>query len=137
LRFNQIKRSKGQRRVRGGFTLLETLIAFSILMVVLGTVYATAISMTRRSHSANDRRALSELAYSVLTEFTTTYPNMPSRGTFGSIYQWDVTETSYPVDGSEQLIGARYLEIEARVWRMQAPEIQQSIRTLLAIRATP
>ena len=61
MRFNQIKRSKRQRRIRGGFTLLETLIASSILMVVLGTVYATAISMTRRSHSANDRHALGQI----------------------------------------------------------------------------
>lgn len=122
------------RQKNTGFSLLETLIAFAIFTVVLGTVYSSLNSMAVRNTKVDRKLALTELAHAVLTEYTVTYPEMPQRGKVGELYEWAVISRPYEVEGDSSIIAAEYLEIEVQAWVSSLPDRRQTLRTLLAVR---
>jgi len=75
-----------------GFTLIEVLVAFSILSLTLAAVFALLSSGTRSTHISDEYSKAVVLAESKVAELGITEPLRPGtlRGRFDSSYQWEL-----------------------------------------------
>jgi len=75
-----------------GFTLIEVLVAFSILSITLAAVFALLSSGTRNTRISDEYSQAAVLAESKLDELGITEPLRTglSKGRFDSTYQWEL-----------------------------------------------
>lgn len=70
-----------------GYTLLETLIAFAIAVMVIMSLYNGAFSQMRQTGRSWSDYQISEIAHGILTEAYVT-KNYPTSGDFDGRYFW-------------------------------------------------
>jgi prepilin-type N-terminal cleavage/methylation domain-containing protein len=130
-------RSAG-RAFRRGFTLLETLIAFSIVALIVGGLAGLFAWATAQQDSRLRRLLLAEFAVSVLEEHVATYPLMPISDTAPGGWSWAIAEEKVVPDQVTALqTQITYLQLTARVWQDAKPDLTMTASTLLAIRTSP
>jgi len=88
LRFERPSHSRA-----AGFTLLEAMLAFTMLGMVLATTYSLSVRSMRQQIDARQQYELTAMAHAVLTEYILTYPAMPTSGTYKNMWDWKITET--------------------------------------------
>jgi type II secretory pathway pseudopilin PulG len=134
-------RGVGHGPVRGrthGFTLLETLIAFSVMALIVGGLTGLFAWATTQQNQRFQRLLLSEFAASVLEEYAMSYPAMADTGSADGGWSWAVVEEPVtPDEGTVLGQQITYLRLTARVWRAAEPKTTVTSSTLLALRASP
>lgn len=75
-----------------GFSLLETILAFSILGVVLVSVYSVIFGGFKRQALAETQYELTMMARARLDEYVATFPEMPQQGVYKDTWVWTITE---------------------------------------------
>lgn len=86
-----------------GFSLLEILVAFSILALSLGVLMEIFSGATRNADLARDRTRATELARSLMASTAAEPVLLPSdnRGTTGDAFHWQVQVEPYREEGVE------------------------------------
>ena len=81
------------RKDQSGFTLLETLVAFTILILVLGSAFLVFSQGAQTIRLAQEYDEASGIARNLLTS-ATKIPT-PSSGLIDKKYQWEITRSEY------------------------------------------
>ena len=119
-----------------GFSLLETILAFSILVVVLISIYSVVFGGFKRQTLAETQYELTMMARAVLDEYVVTYPEMPREGIYKDMWVWTITEER--VEGLRPTSMDAYFEffeIKAQVGLADAPQgTMQTLSTIVARR---
>lgn len=128
-------RSSNRRSGKSGFTLLETLIAFTIItMVIVGGYVAVSWSLARELRAA-DSYSLTEFAHAMLTQYIVTYPDTAAQGHYKNALAWRIAEEPHPVDGLAELgLDIHYREIDIVVWRVNVPNNTVELSAITARR---
>ncbi len=94
---------QGARRRSGGFTLLEVLVAFTVLAISLGVLFEIFSTGMRASRSAEQYTRATLLAESKLAAIgiEVALEEGETTGEYGDGYDWRVTVRPYGVDGPE------------------------------------
>jgi len=95
-----------------GFTLIETLAAFTILVMVLAALFTAMGGGIRASARAAFAHTAARLAQSSLAELGRSQPLLQgvTEGRYGTGYQWQIEVTPYPggaIDGGPALYWVR------------------------------
>ncbi len=95
---------RGARRRSGGFTLLEVLVAFTVLAISLGVLFEIFSTGMRASRSAEEYTRATLLAESKLAAIgiTDALEEGETTGAFGDGYNWRVAVRPYRLDGPEE-----------------------------------
>lgn len=130
-------RSKPRLRSKtSGFSLLEALIAMSLLSFVLGITYTVALRSIQQQNSARVNYELLAMARAVLDEYVATYPTTPMSGSYKGTWVWRITETKIdPVLESEFNRFYQFVDIEIEVSRDGLNETSQSLSQVVSRRA--
>ena len=90
----------------GGFTLLETLVALSVLAISLGVVYQVFSSSLRGTELANDYAKASMYADSHLAQIGEKVHQLvgTSEGAYNSRYQWQLNVQPLKANNTRQII---------------------------------
>lgn len=111
-----------RREGQDGFTLLETLIAFAIGTLVIGTGFVVVGQALSRQVQLEARLNLSQFARATLTEYVVTYPAMPTSGIYAERWEWQITESLLPTpDLSVIGLPMQYFEIGITVREVGEP----------------
>ena len=126
--------SKDVRRRTSGFTLLETLIAFAIGALVVGTGFVVIGQALTRQAQMESRLELSQFARATLTEYVVTYPEMPRKGTYGGAWSWDINEAPLASPSLDEIgLPIRYVDVTVTVQRIGEP-LELSLSSAVARR---
>ena len=119
--------ARGKQR---GFTLLETLVALSVLAISLGVTYQVFSSALRGSTLADDYAQASMYADSHLAEVGKNVHLLPSvtEGTYNQRYRWKLEVQSLDASSSRSVVETirRYQVVLNVYWRSSSGE--RSIR---------
>lgn len=118
-----------------GSALLEVMIALAIIAMV-AMVAATVLGRGLVSyHDRMHKYWLTEFARSVLTEYTSTYPNMPASGERSGGWNWSVEEhiVENTVFQSPE-IPIYYVKLLVNTWNSHDPDIVVSVTAWMARR---
>ena len=115
-----------------GFTLLETLVALSVLAVSLGVTYQVFSSALQGSSLAGDYAQASMFADSHLSEIGSTVHTLPSvsEGAYNQRYRWKLEVQPMDASASKTVVDIvkRYQVILNVYW--QGKKGPRSIRTM-------
>lgn len=119
------------RRKDGGFTLLETIIAFAILSLVIVASYATINQILDREKKALASLEASEMASSILEEYIVTKDTALFENTYRNTWSWNLSEHRVP-----PIIATRfdnrfnYTEIKLELWKLSTPKVKYNYQTV-------
>lgn len=126
-----------------GFSLLEVLVAFTILALVLGAVFQVVVSGLRAAGAGEEYTRAALLAQSKLAELSVREraPDGVEEGTFDDKFSWRATFAPYLFErepaGSLDIdrLAVRPLTVTVEVFWQEAPS-QRSVR-LTTLHLTP
>jgi general secretion pathway protein I len=120
-----------------GFTLIEVLVAFSILSLSLSVMFAILSSGSRTTQISDEYSRAVVLAESKLDELGVSFPlhDGASQGSFDSFYHWDLRmdkrlrrETSFTGDP-----GWNLFDVTLRVWWQSAGQERDIVLSTLRL----
>lgn len=125
------------RRSRRGFVLLETIVAFAILVLMLSVIYRTVSAGSQNVARAEETARVLELMQSEMARLGAETGLRPGRRE-SPLAEGVVVETSIaraqPVDSSASSDGAELMHIRLSAYRLEDRARQQPILTLEALR---
>ena len=119
----------GVRDRTSGFVMLDALIAFAIAALALTLVLAILPAASKRHSERIFLQQAVEFAYSVMEEYRTTFPVMPTHGEEPSGWSWTINEGPLEVAGTVRLMG-----ITVTTWHRDRPELRATMRSSMALR---
>lgn len=130
------KRSGSRRALKSGFTLLEVLVSFAIVVLVMITVMETfAWSTIKQAEGVHDLW-LKEFGESVLTEYSGAGPEMPLDGAEPGGWSWHLSEHEItPSSQGAVDLGLYYIQLTARVWNTARPDLTSEAIAVVARRS--
>lgn len=126
-----------KRDGRAGFTLLEALLAMTMLSIVLTGVFAFSIRNLRAQSEASNKLELAFFSEAILDEYLVTRPALPTSGTYKGVWTWEIVETPENVlEATDFDQYFRFVRITATVSRIEDPTTRYSLSTTEARRGS-
>lgn len=121
------------RSKTSGFSLLEVLVSLLLCSLILGTLFAIIPNQAVQTRNRLDRLIATEFAYSLLEEYRVTFPLMSAEGNHPTGWSWEITEREFRPETPELLDDLiLYVEVIARVWQTDRPDMETTLTTLVA-----
>lgn len=99
-----------------GYTLLETLLAFAIATLVVGTLYKSSFTSIQQSQRVWAQYQSSEIASAIFTQAYVT-KDYPSNGSFGTRWKWELVVTEFTFAKKSEYDGLiRHDQLTLTIW---------------------
>ena len=127
------------RATTAGFSLIETLIAFALVVTIVSAGYAVIGQAMGRQQRLVDDLELSKFGRSILTEYVVTFPSVPKTGNYQGIWEWEIRERRIECPDTAAIgVPVDHWQIEARVWLTNHPKNVLEVQTaVVRSKATP
>lgn len=123
-------------RGAGGFSLLEMVVAISVLSIALGMLYQAASGATRNVRTDEKYAYGVELARSLLADNHVIAGSVNKGGETAGGFRWSVTSFSLDASVASPDLGLEQLEVQV-AWRDGLRDRQVVLHSVVAARGAP